>query len=128
MEKKEFIRYVCFGFLTTIINIGIFQLFLFVNIDYKIANLIALFFSRAFAYFSNKRFVFKTHSQNFKDLLKEILRFIIARGITAIIDFIGLIFAVEFLNLAPMISKYILVVIAIIVNFVLAKTYVYKSK
>lgn len=121
---SEYFRYGIAGLATTIVNLGVYHLFL-LFLDYKISNLIALLASKAFAFISNKLYVFHSKSKNGKDLMKEIYRFILARGGTGLLDYFGLILAVEVLNLSEVWSKYGLQVLVIVLNYVLGKKAVF---
>lgn len=125
--KKETVLYIIFGLATTAVNIISFQILYKYGLDYKIANLIALLLGKLFAYVTNKRFVFHSHCNSVKELCSEIIRFIFARGITGLIDYVGMIFAVELLHIPANIVKYILQVIIIILNYILSKKAVFKN-
>lgn len=122
---KELIVYGIFGVLTTAVNILVYQLLLISAVDYRIGNLIALIASKLFAYVVNKHFVFHSKCSNLKELLNEIVRFIAARGFSGLIDYFGLIFAVEFLGFNRVYSKYMLQFIVIVLNYVLGKKAVF---
>lgn len=126
--SREFITYGVFGVLTTLVNILIFKL-LFENfgITYGIANIIAVLSAKVFAYITNKLFVFKHHCANAKELLLEIVKYVFARGFTGLIDIFGMFFAVEILKADEMLTKYIIQVIVIILNYILGKKVVFKN-
>lgn len=117
--------YIIFGFLTTGVNVGIFYLLLKCNIEYKMSNFFALIISKAFAFTTNKIFVFKTKSPNLIEFFKEIIKFIFARGFTGLVDFVGLIVFVGILNYNVKYSKLFLQVIIIILNYILSKNIVF---
>ncbi len=124
---KELIRYGLVGLSTTIINILTYQGLLFV-LDYKIANLIALIVSKTYGYFANKKIVFHSKTESFGAFVLEVLRFVFARGLTALVDYFGLIIAVDLLHYDKVISKYVIQVIVIILNYVLGKYMVFVKK
>lgn len=126
--SREFITYGVFGVLTTLVNILIFKLlFENIGITYGIANIIAVLSAKVFAYITNKLFVFKHHCENIKELILEIVKYVFARGFTGLIDIFGMFFAVEILNADKMITKYIIQVIVIILNYILGKKVVFKN-
>jgi putative flippase GtrA len=126
IKCKHYIDYVIVGSLTTVINLGTFNVLLFSGVDYKASNIFALILGRIFAYAANKLLVFKTHCKNYKELFFEMFRFITARGITAFVDFFGLVIAVEIFKFSTIYSKYTLTFIAIILNYILARNFVYR--
>ncbi len=126
--SREFITYGVFGVLTTLVNILIFKL-LFENlaVAYGIANIVAVLAAKVFAYITNKLFVFRSHCTNLKELFLEIVKYVFARGFTGLIDIFGMFFAVEVLHADEMITKYIIQVIVIILNYILGKKVVFKK-
>ncbi len=123
---KELIRYGLVGFSTTLINLLTYHGLLFF-LDYKIANLIALVVSKTYGYFANKKIVFRSHTKTIRSFLSEVLRFVFARGITALVDYFGLILAVETFGFDKIISKYVIQVIVIILNYILGKFMVFTA-
>ena len=123
-KLMELFRYGIIGAATTIVNIAIYQV-LILFLDYRISNLTAILASKTFAYIANKHFVFYSHCNSRKELLQEMLRFILARGATGLLDFFGLIFAVDVLHFSKVWSKYVLQVLVIILNYVLGKKAVF---
>lgn len=124
---KELIRYGIVGASTTIINLLAYHFFL-LFLDYKIANLIALVISKAYGYFANKNIVFHSRTDSFVSFIWEVLRFVFARGITAIVDYFGLILAVDVLGFDKIISKYVLQIVIIALNYVLGKHMVFRQR
>lgn len=126
--SREFITYGVFGVLTTLVNILLFRGGLSLGITYSIANLIAILSAKVFAYITNKLFVFRHHCEDFRALLMEMLRFVFARSFTGLVDFFGLLFAVEILRADKMIAKCVLQVIVILLNYILGKKIVFRPK
>ena len=126
-KYKEFIKYGIGGGITTILHILLFAFLTFIGIKYYIANIITLITIKTLAYFINKIFVFKTKCQNKKELIAEVLKYIFSRLFTMIIDYFGLIFLVEVLNINAIIGKIIVLVLVVLINYFLCKKYVYKE-
>lgn len=125
---REILSYGIFGVMTTVVNIAVYQVLVSIfEIEYWISNLMALLASKIFAYVVNKKFVFHSKCKDTKALLKEIIRFVFARGATGLIDYFGLILAVEVFSFNRVYSKYALQAIVIILNFVLGKKAVFIS-
>ncbi|MBP3554784.1 MAG: GtrA family protein [Clostridia bacterium] len=126
--SREFITYGVFGVLTMLFNILVFQiLFEKLAIAYGIANIIAVLSAKIFAYVTNKLFVFRSHCANFKELFLEIIKYVFARGFTGLIDIFGMFFAVELLHADEMMTKYVIQVIVIVLNYILGKKVVFKK-
>lgn len=121
---KELTRYGIFGVGTTLVNIFVYQsLLLF--LDYRISNLIAIIASKMFAYITNKKFVFHSHCENDKELKQEIGRFILTRGATGLLDYLGLMVTVEIFCFNRIWSKYAIQIIVIVLNYVFGKNTVF---
>lgn len=123
--SKEILSYGFFGVLTTILNLILYHGLVFAGMNYVIANLITLIVVKLTAYIVNKLFVFKSKSETWRALLKEFFMFVVTRGLTGVIDFVGLIIAVELFGFDKIISKYILQVAVIILNYVFGKVLVF---
>lgn len=123
-KNRQVISYAIFGVLTSIANLATYQA-LILWFDYKISNLIAIIFAKILAYIVNKKFVFHTKCANITELLKEMFRYVLARGFTGVIDYFGLIFLVEFCKLDEAYMKYFTFTIVIILNYILGKKTVF---
>ena len=84
--------------------------------------------AKLFAYITNKWFVFRSHCANLKELFLEIVKYVFARGFTGLIDIFGMFFAVECLQADEMVTKYVIQVIVIILNYILGKKVVFKKR
>ena len=125
--NREVILYGLFGILTTVFNIGSFQLLLYVNIDYVVSNTIAMISTKTLAYILNKFFVFKSCTINIRELFGEIFRFIISRLFTMLVEFFGLIILVDLFKMNPDIGKYIIAILVVILNYFFGKKHVFKK-
>lgn len=125
--NREVILYGLFGILTSVFNIGSFQLLLYVNIDYVVSNTIAMISTKTLAYILNKFFVFKSYTRNIRELFGEIFRFIISRLFTMLVEFFGLIILVDLFKMNPDIGKYIIAILVVILNYFFGKKHVFKK-
>ncbi len=125
--NKETKLYTIFGILTSIENVLMFDILLRFGMAYRIANIITLITVKLTAYLCNKNFVFKSHCANFIELLKEFGRFVFWRGATMLLDYFGLIFLVEVVDMPKTIGKVIMTVLVIAVNYVTGKRHVFKN-
>ena len=127
-DKREMTQYVIWGVLSAILNVGLFQILILGSVDYRIANLITIIVVKIFCYVTNKFFVFRTPYEGLKVLLKEMMAFIFARGVTSILDYVGVLVLVELVNCQEMLSKCIMAVVVVVVNYLFSKFFVYKKK
>ena len=81
--KREFILYVIFGILTTLVNILVYFLFVNLNVNYLISNILAWFFSVLFAYITNRIWLFESKKEN---ILNEASLFYGGRLFSGIVD------------------------------------------
>lgn len=131
--NKETISYLIFGVLTTIINIVVFRIaenrllpFMSPTAAALAANIIAWVLSVAFAFITNKLFVFESKSMNFRLIMKELYSFVIARLLSLAFDEGFMFVAIKFMD--SMIAKIISNVFVVIINYVLSKFFIFKDK
>lgn len=143
VKYKELILYVFFGGLTTLVNFAVFKFFNVVlgEEHYLISNVIAWFVSVVFAYITNKLFVFESRIWETKKICKEIFSFFAARVFSFIIEEIGLFALVDLMGFdkyrldlfgfvlgGKMISKIVLAVIVVVLNYFFSKLVIFKKK
>ena len=83
---------------------------------------------KAFCYFANKIFVFKTPFGSIHKFITEIISFVFARWITFLVDYLGVILLVEVMNQSFFFSKCLLSVIVIALNYILSKKMVFHKQ
>jgi Predicted membrane protein len=94
-KYRNFGVYCFFGFLASLINIGIFDLsHNYFHIPLWIANTVAWFISNFFSFFVTKLYVFKSEMENLKKLFKEGMYFLVSRIFSLIFDDVFMIVAV----------------------------------
>ena len=128
MKNKTTVLYILFGLITSLINFTLFYILCNLKIEYKIANLITLIVVKLIAYLLNKYYVFKSKTKNLIELVKEFIRFISARFMTFIIDYFGLIFLIDIINIPKLFSKILIIIIVIIINYYMSIKFVFKRK
>jgi len=122
--EKELIFYIIFGILTTLVNILLY-LFLtkLLGFNYIISNILAWFFSVLFAYITNRIWVFESDNDN---ILKEIILFFSGRLFSGVVDTLFLFVFIELLFMNDLISKVIIQIIVVILNYVISKFIIFK--
>jgi len=119
---RKLIRYLFFGVLATIVNIITFWLATWF-FQPLIANIIAWVISVAFAYFTNRIWVFESKAKN---IWSEVLKFVTGRIGTLIMEEIILWLGIEVLGIGSMIVKVAGQVAVVIGNYVISKYMVFK--
>lgn len=131
MNKEKFWElfwYGFFGAVGTLVNILIFYLLSqLLCIHYMIANLVAWVFSVAFAFVTNKIWVFKSKSWAFSVWTKECIQFVFARIGTCLFDMGYMFIAISLLHFDETISKVVANVIVVILNYVLSKIWIFRK-
>ncbi|WP_411348091.1 GtrA family protein [Paenibacillus sp. WLX2291] len=124
INRKEIINYIIFGVLTTVVNIVSYIILVnLLYMDYRIATTIAWIISVLFAFFTNKKYVFKSE----KGFMKEMVLFFGARLLSYFIDLMGMILLVEGLTINDTIAKILVNIIVILVNYFISKLIVFKQ-
>lgn len=124
-NKKEILYYVIFGVLTTGINILTYQILSVAGVTTLTANGIAWILSVLFAYVTNRKYVFDSHSEN---RIQECLKFYGSRLSTGILDMAGMWMLVDVVHLPGMVSKIAMNVVVIVFNYIFSKVFVFKKK
>jgi len=130
-KHEEIINYLIVGVLTTVVSLATYfictSIFLDPNnkIELQIANIISWIFAVAFAYFTNRVFVFKSKEKN---MLKEASTFVVSRILSLFMDMFTMFIIVSVLHLNDKIGKLVSQVIVTIANYILSKLFVFKKK
>ena len=135
--NRETVSYLIFGILTTVINYVVFWIFLRILGEESalVANVVAFVAAVAFAYVTNKLYVFGSKSWSPAVVKKELMSFLSARLLTFGVEELGLFISANLLYLGRyaifgvdgiMISKLALNVLVIIGNYILSKWLIFK--
>lgn len=135
-KYEEVINYLIVGGLTTIVGVGSKLLLLFTILDQtnglelQIAEIISWVLAVAFAYITNKVFVFHSKTKG-KKCIKELFDFVKGRIITQVIQMFIMWFFVTLLKLNTdlwvIIFTLICQVMQIVLNYVISKFLVFKK-
>ncbi|KRM91929.1 GtrA family protein [Liquorilactobacillus cacaonum] len=126
-KYKQVIAYLFWGGATTVINIGIFEIWNMQGLNYQVGNVLAWFVSVLVAYISNKLWVFKTPLGNFNEALKESSSFFFYRSLTLLMDIVITWIGISILGWNSLIVKIIDNVIVILANYFFSKWYIFKK-
>ena len=128
IKYKRIITYVVFGALTTAINVITYYLFYNVtNLPNTLSVIIAWVLSVAFAFVTNKLFVFESKSWQAKIAAKEAFDFFICRIATGVLEVALMFLLVDMLKLNGTLMKLVTNVIVIILNFIASKLVIFKK-
>lgn len=130
-KYEEIINYLFFGVLTTIVSLLVYYGLVFTILEPKsplqlqISNILSWCAGVLFAYFTNRRFVFKSNSEN---KVKEFITFTSARIITLLLDMFIMFIFVTVLKGNDKIFKLVSQALVVIGNYILSKLVVFKRK
>ena len=136
--NKETFLYLVFGVLVTLLNIILFYIFVTrMKMSTFYGNMLDTILCILFQYFTNRIWVFESKNKG-KEAVKEFIQFILARGVTAVIDQIFVVVGVDFF-VAKYVShsqqgvfsigiKILSNIIVIILNYIFSKLFVFNKK
>lgn len=136
MEKIKYLMikystelsYLFFGVCTTLVNIVAYYLFSEVAaLGNLISTVLAWLLSVLFAFFTNRRFVFKSERVGMRAKLIEMCHFFLSRVSTGALDVAIMYVAVDLLSWNSMLWKIISNVLVIILNYIFGKL-IFKKK
>ncbi|MCX4302428.1 MAG: GtrA family protein [Clostridia bacterium] len=133
-DHREGMRYIVFGALATLVNIvfsSLFYYFVFKTLPEKsrsdLSNAVGIGLAMAFAYVTNKLFVFDSKTEGIKALLKEMASFIGCRLITAVVEILMMRVTVVYWELNYVLMKIVTNIVVMILNFIFSKIFIFKK-
>lgn len=125
----DIIVYLIFGVLTTVVNYSFYlPLFNFLHLSAAFCNVIAWIAAVAFAFVTNKPFVFKSYDWSAKTVIPELLKFTGCRVLSGVIETLILFAAVDLLSWDGNLWKLVTSVFVVIVNYIASKLVVFRNK
>lgn len=126
-KNEEVINYLVFGGLTTLVNVVVFFVFnSLLGVQYLIANAISIVLSILFAFFTNKKYVFKSETLTAQAWLKEFLLFCSFRLVSAGFDMLSMWILVGGLELDSNLAKLATQFIVVVLNYFFSKWFIFK--
>lgn len=123
------ISYLFFGVLTTAVNFLVYYPLLnILGLSAAVSNVIAWAVSVAFAFVTNKPFVFKSHDWSWGVVLPEMTKFVACRVGSGLAETLAIFLLVDVLGLNGNIIKVFISVLVVIVNYVGSKIFVFRKK
>lgn len=128
-KYRSLLSYAVFGVLTTLVNILTYNLCYYqFGLNNTFSNVIAWVLAVAFAYFTNKIWVFESKSWKWSVLKREISAFVSCRLATGILDIVIMYVCVDLLHWHAMLMKILSNILVIILNYVFSKLVIFKKK
>jgi len=126
IKYREIINYLIAGFLTLIVSISSYALLTkILHVYYIISNIVSWILAVIFAYYVNRKFVFGSTSTK-KEKTREIINFFKYRVLSLIIETILMYLLVDIILINDLLSKVIVQIIVIILNYIFSKFLIFK--
>jgi putative flippase GtrA len=125
----EILSYLFFGGLTTLVNLAVYlPLYNWLHISATLSNAIAWVVAVAFAFVTNKLFVFESKEVGTGRLIYEIGSFFASRVLTGALD-VGIMYLfVTRLEFDDLVIKIASNIVVIVLNYVLSRLIVFKEE
>ena len=125
----DIISYLFFGVCTTIVNYIIYlPCYNLLGFSATVSNMIAWVVAVAFAYLTNKPFVFKSNDWSRETVIPELTRFVGCRIGSGAAETLILLLAVDLLGWNGNIWKLVTQVMVVILNYIGSKLLVFRKK
>ena len=129
LKYYDLITYLVFGVLTTLVNYIVYYPCLnLLRLSASVSNVIAWVFAVAFAFLTNKPFVFRSHDWSAKTVIPELTKFVGCRVGSGAMETAILFVAVDLLHWNGNLWKIVTSVLVVIVNYVASKLLVFRRK
>lgn len=126
--QNQAVRYIFFGGCTTAVNLLCFWLMRILHLPLNLANFLSIVTAVLFAYAVNKTYVFQVQPANWKEQLQLFCKFIGARGLTMLIEMIGVWLLVDVCQMYDMLGKMIVQVVVLVLNYLFSRFLVFSKK
>lgn len=129
LRYYDLIMYLVFGVMTTAVNylvyLPCYNLF---GLSASVSNMISWVVSVAFAFLTNKPFVFRSHDWSAKVVWPELVKFVGCRVGSGVMETVILFLTVDTLRWNGNIWKLVTSVLVVVVNYVGSKLLVFRKK
>lgn len=127
-KMRHYTLYLIFGVITTLVNLLIFKVLIDRGIHYTISTTIAFVVAVTVAFWTNRTWVFRSQSQGLKAIFREMTSFFSVRILTYFVDIIGLVVLIELVHIDEFISKIIINVFVVVLNYLLSRFVVFQAR
>lgn len=128
IKYQDIISYLVFGVLTTLVNFLVYYpLTNLLGINATVSNVIAWAVSVAFAFVTNKPFVFKSMDWSASVVIPELYKFVGTRLGSGLLETAMIFLLVDLLGLDGNIIKLAVSILVVIINYVGSKLIVFKK-
>lgn len=130
LEKYwDILTYLIFGVLTTLVNYAVYlPVYNLLGLSASVSNMLSWVVAVAFAYLTNKPFVFKSHDWSKETVIPELTKFVSCRIASGAMETVILLLAVDILGWNGNIWKLLTQVMVVVLNYVFSKLIVFRKK
>ena len=123
----DILAYLFFGGLTTVVNYLVYlPCYNWLGLSSAVSNVIAWGFAVAFAFLTNKPFVFQSHDWSMKTVLPELTKFVACRIGSGVVETVVLFLCVDIMAMDGNILKLIVSIVVVVLNYVGSKLVVFR--
>lgn len=127
-KHYDILAYLFFGVLTTVVNYIVYlPCYNLLHFSAAVSNVIAWVAAVAFAYLTNKPFVFKSHDWSVKTVMPELTKFVGSRIVSGALETAIIFVTVDLLNWNGNVMKLVTSVLVVILNYVASKLIVFRK-
>jgi len=124
----DIITYLFFGVLSTVVNYLVYiPAFYLLGLSAAVSNMVAWTVAVAFAFLTNKPFVFKSHDWSRKTVLPELSKFVGCRVASGVAETVILFVTVDLLGWSGAVWKLVTSVLVVVANYFGSKFLVFKK-
>lgn len=127
-DHWDIVTYLLFGVLTTVVNYLIYlPVYNLLHLSAAFSNAVAWVAAVAFAYLTNKPWVFKSHDWSRKTVIPELIKFVSCRLGSGVLETGILFVTVDLLHWNGNIWKLVTSVLVVVLNYIASKLLVFKK-
>lgn len=128
-KNKEVLLYLFFGVLTTMVSIAVFALCnVTLGINELVSNVISWIVSVAFAFFTNRIWVFAAPTKTASEFVRQLISFYGGRVLTLVLEEAIILIFVTMLGMPSMVIKLVAQVIVVVGNYIISKIIVFGKR
>jgi putative flippase GtrA len=128
-DHAELVSYIFFGVLTTLVGFSTYAAayYLLPVSGTTLPNIFSWIVAVSFAYFTNRKWVFRSSAGGLRNILKELFSFGSARFFSLLAETFFLWLLVDRLNMPNLTVKIALSVLVVVLNYLLSKFWVFRK-
>ena len=128
-KHRDVLLYLIFGVMTTAVNYVVYlPCYNLLGLSGSVSNVIAWVGAVAFAYLTNKPFVFRSHDWSAKTVIPELTRFVGCRVGSGALETAIIFLTVDLLAWNGNVMKLLTSVLVVILNYIGSKLLVFRNK